>query len=302
MVAVLWTAALARLHGVKMPPEVLAGLALVVWAVYLIDRVFDTFGAGAAELDLRHRFYLRHRRWLLSVLVPMLAAAVAWLGLCHIPAGLLAEALVLLPALAVYLVVYTHADTQALRRVALVCAPSALLMLHALPLTASLRMLGAVLVGGLVLAAWWPRLRALFQMCVRKESAAGVLFALGCTTYARFNQQGARDPTEWIELLLLAFLFTSNLSVISQQELPETARRDPRGFLIGAAAVCAWLGYGGFWQQDSAALHFLTLLVLVGLLLHLAVWAFARGRSAESFRFWADVALVLPPLWLWWRS
>lgn len=299
LVAALWTAALARIHGSKMPPGVLAGLALVVWVIYLLDRAFDTFGACAAELDARHRFYLRHRVWILSALVPALAGAVVWLGLWHIPVGLLAEALVLLPAVAVYLVVYTHADTRALRRVALAGAPCALLVLHALPLTASLRMAGTVLVAALALLAWWPRLRAVFQRCLRKESAAGVVFALGCTTYARFNHQGARDQTHWIELLLLAFLFTGNLAVISQQELPVSARRDQRGFLIGSALICAWLGYGGFWRQDSPSLHVLAALVVAGLLLHLLVWTAARGRSAESFRFWADVALLLPPLWLW---
>lgn len=301
LVAVLWTAALARLHGAKLPPGVLLGLGLVVWMIYLLDRVLDTFSPDEAELDVRHRFYARHRGWILAVLLPLLAVGVVWVGLWCVPVGLLVEALVLLPAVVVYLVVYTDADARALRRVMLVGAPGALLVLQMLPFPDPTKMAALVLVLALVLLAWWPRLRAVFQRCLRKESAAGVIFALGCTTYARFNQQGGREVLPWIELLLLAFLFTGNVTMLTQQELPAKMRRDPRGFLIGSALLCAWLGYGGFWHQDAPSLHALAALVLAGLLLHLVVWVVVRERSAECFRFWADVALLLPPLWLWCR-
>ena len=79
--AVGWTWALARLHGLHLTPAVLPGLGLVVWVIYLLDRLFDTWGVPEALLDLRHRFYRRYRWPLLLLGVLPGAVAAAWLAL-----------------------------------------------------------------------------------------------------------------------------------------------------------------------------------------------------------------------------
>ncbi len=300
-VALVWTASLARLHGSKLPPGVLPGLALVVWVIYLLDRVLDTLGQPEAELDERHRFYLRHRLWIAGLAVPAGAAAAVWLAFWRIPAGLLVEALVLVPAVAFYLAVYTGARTRSLRRLALWGGPAMMLALHALPLSSGAKIAGSALVLALALLAWSSRLRGWVQNLLRKESAAGVIFALGCTTFARFSHQGADDPVHWLELMLLAFLFTGNLTVIAQQETPHADRRGQGVFLIGSAVFCAVLGHGGFFGGSSESLRAISLLVIAGLLLHLLLWNAARHRSAEIFRVLADAALLLPPAWVWLR-
>jgi hypothetical protein len=79
-VAVVWALAFAWAVGVRLPMWVSVLLALVVWVVYVADRLLDARKAlrrGRVEgLRDRHRFHWRHRR----ILEPLSIAAVAAAG------------------------------------------------------------------------------------------------------------------------------------------------------------------------------------------------------------------------------
>lgn len=84
-VAVAWAWAFAWALQVQLPEWAMGLLALVVWAIYVGDRLLDA-RAGVRDpalhsLQARHRFHWRHRR----VLAPMAAAAaLAALWIVHL--------------------------------------------------------------------------------------------------------------------------------------------------------------------------------------------------------------------------
>ncbi len=297
-VAVGWTAALSRCHGLTVPSCVLAGLALVVWVIYLLDRTLDTLGLCEAELDLRHQFYLRHRVRILGAVVPMIVAVIVWLCLRCLPSGLLVQAVAIALITGAYLAIYTDASTRSVRRLALVVVPVLLITLLLLPVTVGLKMVGSLVILLPALLACAPGLRRKCRHRLRKEMLSGAIFALGCATYARF-ELGMRDLNLWLETVILALLFAGNLTLISEQERPVTAQRDQRAFLFGATLVCACLGCLGFFVSKSEAPAKLAVLVIAGLLLHWLLWISARRRSPEAFRVLADAALLAPPMAVW---
>ena len=289
--AVGWTWALARLHGLHLTPAVLPGLGLVVWVIYLLDRLFDTWGVPEVMLDRRHGFYRRYRfpLLLLGVLPGTLLAA--WLAFWHLPAGLLLEAASLTPLMAAYLVVYASAGLRERRLAFQVGLFVLLLVLHALPFARGFQI--AVTAVAFVLfflvskTALLDRLRGL----MRKEAAAGLLFALGCTAHARFQQPAGLLP--WLEMLLLALLFTANLSVILQIEATPERRRSQLPSFAFALLLALGLGFSRF-AGDSRPLATLSLLVVAGLILTGLLWRFGQRLEADAFRVLADLALLLP--------
>ncbi len=79
-VAVAWALLFARASHVEVPAATVAVLALVVWVIYLADRLLDGFGAGDKRLlKERHRFCQRHRT-AVSALGVLGALAAAWLA------------------------------------------------------------------------------------------------------------------------------------------------------------------------------------------------------------------------------
>ena len=90
LVAVMWLVALARAHGLQLMPEVYAGLGLVVWGIYLVDRTMDAraWKEGSAW-TARHAFCARHSGVLRWVVLPMLGITLAWLALFRVPETLL---------------------------------------------------------------------------------------------------------------------------------------------------------------------------------------------------------------------
>lgn len=92
LLAVLWLAGMAGAHGLRLMPEVYAGLGLLVWAVYLTDRWIDARHWPKEEpWTARHRFCLEHSRILIGVALPLIAGTVAWLALCRVPGILLGQ-------------------------------------------------------------------------------------------------------------------------------------------------------------------------------------------------------------------
>jgi hypothetical protein len=78
LVAVAWLYIFAKTWRVDyLPTTTYVTLGLVVWVIYVVDRLLDAFmeTGGGAKLEARHEFHFRHRRVLrvLAVLVALVA-------------------------------------------------------------------------------------------------------------------------------------------------------------------------------------------------------------------------------------
>lgn len=134
LVAVLWQAALAEAHDVRLPPVLHAGLALCVWVIYALDRTWDTFRTSPALLDERHAFYRRHRRLLLAAVLPAACAVLGWLALYEVPEGILWQAASIAVFAGLYFFVYVARLAPALMP-----KPHAAALIFALGCTAGIR-------------------------------------------------------------------------------------------------------------------------------------------------------------------
>ncbi len=134
LVAVLWQMGLAKAHGLHLMPMVHAGLGLVVWIIYVLDRLWDTFRQPKAELDVRHAFYRRHRMLFTVLILPLALAAAGWIALREIPEGMLWQAMSLAVFVALYFLVYVARLAPALMP-----RPHAAALLFALGCTTSIR-------------------------------------------------------------------------------------------------------------------------------------------------------------------
>lgn len=102
-VAVLWQLLFARSLGVQLSPDVTILLALVVWLIYVADRVLDTLKVPSKGTEpARHIFYRRH---LWAFLPPFSAAFVlaAWMSLTKLDARTFRNGMAILLAVGVYL-------------------------------------------------------------------------------------------------------------------------------------------------------------------------------------------------------
>ena len=91
-VAAAWACAFAWAAQVRVSPAMIAVLALVVWAIYLIDRLLDARAglddAGRHNLQERHWFHWRHRR-LFTALAGVAAVAAGCMVLSRLHAAAL---------------------------------------------------------------------------------------------------------------------------------------------------------------------------------------------------------------------
>ena len=90
-VAVAWAWALGWTEHVRPAVGTVAALALVVWAIYVLDRLLDTragLRGERADLRERHTFHWRHRR-ALGALAAVALAAAAWLSWPRLAGGAL---------------------------------------------------------------------------------------------------------------------------------------------------------------------------------------------------------------------
>ena len=295
LVAMLWLAALAKVNDFSLMPGVLPGLGLTVWLIYLMDRVLDTIGVPEQGLSLRHRFYRRFRWPLLAGVIPVIAGVVAWLALWVIPVGLLAHSVAQVLPIGLYLVLYSVGSSRARRWLIQGGVLLLIFAINTLPMPLSVAVTVSVLIAGATLVAmklnWHDHIGQFF----RKEVAAGILFAFGCTTWTRFHALGSEGPDIWAELILLGLLFVSNLALITSREAAPgkaaaTGASTHRGALVVALVCLAAI------QVESlpATLLPLTLAVLAGLGGLEILWQKRQQLSQEAFRVWADAVVALP--------
>jgi hypothetical protein len=89
LIAVVWLAALAKVHGLVLMPEIYLGLGLMVWGIYLVERIMDARRWDVAvPWTARHAFCVRHRKFLIWLGLPILAGIVVWLALYRMPVWL----------------------------------------------------------------------------------------------------------------------------------------------------------------------------------------------------------------------
>jgi hypothetical protein len=102
-VAVLWQLLFARSFHVQLGWSVTVLLALVVWLIYVADRVLDALKAPAQGVEAtRHLFYRRH---LWAFLFPLSAAFLlaAWMALTQLDSESFRDGLIILLAVCTYL-------------------------------------------------------------------------------------------------------------------------------------------------------------------------------------------------------
>ena len=104
-VAVLWQLLFARSFHVRLGASTTILLALVVWLIYVADRVLDALKAPAQGAEAtRHLFYRRH---LWAFLLPLCAGFLiaAWISLTKLDVRTFSDGVVILLAVGVYLLV-----------------------------------------------------------------------------------------------------------------------------------------------------------------------------------------------------
>jgi hypothetical protein len=102
-VAVLWQLLFARSFHARLGASITILLALVVWLIYVADRVLDAMKAPARGAEAaRHIFYRRH---LWAFLFPLCAGFViaAWMSLTQLDVRTFGDGIVILLAVGVYL-------------------------------------------------------------------------------------------------------------------------------------------------------------------------------------------------------
>ncbi|HEV2245460.1 MAG TPA: hypothetical protein VGW37_02305 [Terriglobia bacterium] len=104
-VALLWQLLFAQSFHVRLGAGVTVLLALVVWLIYVADRVLDALRSPSHRAEAtRHRFYRRYLWWFLFPLGGGSVLA-AWLALTQLDVGTFGDGVVILLAVGVYLLV-----------------------------------------------------------------------------------------------------------------------------------------------------------------------------------------------------
>lgn len=291
----LWLAALARINDFRLMPGVLPGLGLAVWLIYLVDRVLDTIGVPQQQLSSRHLFYRRFRWPLVFGVMPVVAGIVIWLALWVIPVGLLAHSLAQVLPIAIYLVLYSVTGRRTRRWLIQAGVLVLLFLLNTLPLPATVMIPVSLLIAGATILAFRLNWDEQVGRFFRKEVAAGLLFAFGCTTWTRFHALGSEGPDIWAELILLGLLFVSNLTLITTREdTPGRPSSSGAGSVRGAIFLCVMALAAIQFDYLPATLIPLTWAVLAGLVGLEILWQKRRHLSPEAFRVWADAIVAIP--------
>ena len=310
LVAVLWQLVLAEAHRIRLLPGVIVGLGLVVWLVYVVDRLLDGMGTNPDSLDARHAFYARNRRLISWVALPLMAGLLAWVGLCSIPEGMLWQSV----ALALLVVIYlgSYAARQHRRWLGLVGAFAGLgsvLVVLELPISNGVKLQLAGVGMLMMILGFFQRIEKGRKRGFPKEFLGGLLFALGTSMGIQFFAFGDGAVMLSLDALLLWGLFTLNLIGISCVESaagagdaesvpaqwPGLSRRYAwllALFTVVTAVTCVQP------NQVWAGNRVLPWTVLVSLLLHGFLWIQRSRQTPLSYRVLTDLALVLPTLWV----
>ncbi len=298
LVAVLWQSALAHAHGLTLPPMLGAGLALACWLIYVLDRTLDTLSTDVV-LDTRHFFYHRHRRLILLGVVPPAIAALTWMALFVIPEGVLWQALGLSLLVALYLASWSAQGSRVWRDLLFSCAGlGAIMVIADMPLEPGYRFALSVMVL-VVMALSFLRHFEFRLHVIPKETAAALLFALGCTTATRFLSMPERWVEPVLECTLLALIFACNLHGISLREKGAAGARHVSLVLgtLSFTIAMLWMIHSG---AIEGALRGPAQAALGVTVLHALLHRCRDRLSLDAYHVLADLVLVLPLPLVWW--
>lgn len=272
-------------------PGVLPGLGLCVWIVYVLDRVIDGVGQSKEGLDRRHAFH-RRWRWVLMILVVVASVWAGWLALWTVPSGLLWQCASLGVLMLLYLILFTAAGGGRFRWIVmpLTCLGT-MSLAHTLPFSPAFQLLMIVLSVGILALLIFRSLHQRLMTALSKDVVGGLLFALGCLAWTSFSLEGGEALSGTIELLLLSVLFISNLTGISSRE--SQGRWLASGFgTVGGVLMLVFTG------RISGSLGVLAGATAGGLVLLVLLNRKRETMSADAFRVWADLAVLVPVLGL----
>jgi hypothetical protein len=100
IIAVLWLVVFAAAGEVALAPALMLTLGVVVWAIYIADRLLDSWGEDTEQGAARHRFCGQHRAAFALGLVLLLAVS-AWLC-SELPARTLRAGMLMMAVVVVY--------------------------------------------------------------------------------------------------------------------------------------------------------------------------------------------------------
>jgi hypothetical protein len=300
-VAVLWQAALAHAHGIRLTPLLNVGLALACWVVYLLDRTLETVAAkSVVELDIRHAFYHRHRRVLMLGVIPLALLVLAWMALFVIPEGVLWQAVGLALLVALYLASWSAQGSRVSRDVFISCAGlGGIMLVSRMPIGSGSKFTLSLIVLGVMVLSFLRQMDVRMGSVLPKEMTAALLFAMGCTTSTRFLAMPETVIEPVLECVLLALLFGCNLHGITCREAGvQDERKHTRlvlGTLVFTVGVLGGIELGTLEHVlRTPARAVLGGVVLLGLL-HVS----RRRFSADAYRVLADLAIILPLRLVW---
>ncbi len=301
VVAVLWQAALAHAHGVRLTPLLGVGLALACWVVYLLDRTLDTFAVkSAAELDVRHQFYHRHRRVLLLGVLPPALLQLAWMALYVIPEGVLWQAVSLALLVALYLASWSAQGSRLTRDVFISCAGlGGIMLISRMPITSGSKFTLSLFVLGVMALSFLRQLDIRMGNVLPKEMTAALLFAMGCTTSTRFFAMPETISEPVLECVLLTLLFACNLHGITCREAGLQDDRKHSWLVLGTLfftlAVLGGIELGTLEHTLQGPAR----AALGAVVLHSVVQGVRRRFSADAYRVLADLSLIMPLPLVW---
>jgi len=301
VVAVLWQAALAHAHGIRLTPLLNVGLALACWVIYLLDRTLDTLAVKSpAELDVRHRFYHRHRRVVLLGVIPPALLVLAWMALYVIPEGVLWQAVSLALLVALYLASWSAQGSRVSRDVFVSCAGlGGMMLISRMPLTSGTKFALSLLVLGVMALSFLRQLDIRMGNVLPKEMTAALLFAMGCTTSTRFLAMPETITEPVLECVLLTLLFGCNLHGITCREAG--LHNDRKHWLLVLGTLLFTLGVLGGIELGMLqhTLQGPARAALGVVVLHSLVQGSRRRFSVDAYRVLADLVLIVPLPLVW---
>lgn len=276
-------------------PGVLIGLGLSVWSFYMLDRLIDHYALDAHAVERRQAFS-KSPQWTLLISIVLAWLAVAWLALWQIPMGLMWECVGLGLLLLLYLAVI-HSGGKHWMSTIWVPVVSVLVLLATdhWPLSPGFQMLSLGLTLMLLVFNFFGHLRQQMSSTMVKDVMGGMLFALGCTAWNRFTQDGADSMASILELWLLSCLFVVNLTGLSSPQI------QGRWLALGLGSV------GGVWalvmvQEMPADLGYVAESCALGFVLMLLLLSKRRCFTPDSYRVCIDLAVLVPVFYLWFRA
>lgn len=308
LAAVLWQMLLGHVHRIALMPGTTLGLALAVWLVYLVDRLFDGWNTGENSTDIRHAFYARHAKLIGLVVIPLVMIALGGIALYRIPEGLLWECSALALLIAIYVACFPARKHRRLVGVLGGLAGLAVITgIFALPTDPRTKLQFTMIGFVMMLFGFLHRLDGHGVIRLPKELLGSLLFALGSSAGVQFFSMREGFAAASMDVLLLWMLFAMNMFGIARVEReagnddeqsvatiwPGMSRAYPILVLL-CLGVCSFIMLSP--ASFAARAGELASSVAISLILLMLLWLGRSRLSPLSYRVLADYVLVVPAL------